>query len=93
MTNALIIVGAIFGVLAVTIFIAWLFSMNGKDGAPEMTPEQHADIAIDTLLECLWNDSDYKGFKTRTDIVKWITARRSLVQEAVKRGQIAPKRM
>jgi hypothetical protein len=90
MINVCIVFGVVCGVLALIIGIAYIFR---TDEVPEMAPEQHADIAIDTLLDCLWNDSDYKGFKTRTDIVKWITARRSLVQEAVKRGQIAPKRM
>ena len=45
-----------------------------------------ANIAVDTLIDCLSNDTDYKGFKTRTDIVKWIEARRIKVKEAVDRG-------
>jgi len=80
MGNALIIAGVTICLLEVMIFIAIILHC-GKSG--KETKEDYVNASVDALLDCLWDDVDYRGFKTRSQMGDWIKAQRNRVQEKV----------
>lgn len=80
MENALIIAGTIIGVLLLVILIAAICNRGKR---LEKTPEDYVNASVDAMLDCLWDDVNYRGFKTRSEIGDWIKAQRNRVQAKV----------
>lgn len=70
--------------LSVPSFCLGYLFRKSKEEVPDASV--YADKAIDTLHHCLSHDSDYRGFKTRMDIARWIEDRRNKVKEALNHG-------
>lgn len=80
--NIFVIVLSVLAIGLSSFCIGYYFRKSKEDS---VDPTVYANKAIDTLHHCLSHDSDYKGFKTRMDIARWIEARRNKVQEALNR--------